>query len=554
MKKINFVITAFFILISTLLNAQSHNEEVTIEGSYNPHIQKSERLATTPDIPKRDFKIPSYEINTEDFTYKYRADLEPISPLSYTQNKGVDICNNFIKAGFGTRISPDFLFRHYSSVSKRMSLGVAIDHNSTWLDMKNIPNSKYMNNAFGLSMTNRFSQFQLHSHVDYHYDTYYINDTIIDLASDNARKIHSLNVNLTANNNKSSYKSLYDEFSLDYNYSGIQNGMQENFLRLKAHLEHSNSWFKSENNSQALIADINAELNNIGQTLLIISFNPHLDLNNDFYSLRLGLRVDAKTNSISVGGIYPDIKGSLYLFQKNIEFYASIGGKTKINTLKEILAENPFVVSNPLNYAEFDYEKTWIDFQGGLKFKALNMVNGHVGVRYRIIHNHVFFINSTTQAGAFDIILNDCHVFNLNVDLHARINDNIKAVVDFAYNKYDFIKARLTCDVPITIAHAWYKPEIELTLKGIYQMNEHWKFNLATYFEGKRYALTGNDYDDIKELKPIVDIQLGCDYNLNKNLAFYAEIKNLIHNKYQMYYNYPSYGIQGFVGFKYRFL
>ena len=124
MKKINFVITAFFILISTLLNAQSHNEEVTIEGSYNPHIQKSERLATTPDIPKRDFKIPSYEINTEDFTYKYRADLEPISPLSYTQNKGVDICNNFIKAGFGTRISPDFLFRHYSSVSKRMSLGV----------------------------------------------------------------------------------------------------------------------------------------------------------------------------------------------------------------------------------------------------------------------------------------------------------------------------------------------------------------------------------------------------------------------------------------------
>ena len=85
---------------------------------------------------------------------------------------------------------------------------------------------------------------------------------------------------------------------------------------------------------------------------------------------------------------------------------------TKINTLKEILEENPFVVSNPLNYAEFDYEKTWIDFQGGLKFKALNMVNGHIGVRYRRIDNHMFFINSSTQAGAFDVILNDCYVFN----------------------------------------------------------------------------------------------------------------------------------------------
>ena len=85
-------------------------------------------------------------------------------------------------------------------------------------------------------------------------------------------------------------------------------------------------------------------------------------------------------------------------------------------------------------------------------------------------------------------------------------------------------------------------------------MNERWNFNMATYLEGRRYALTGSTYDDIKELKPIVDIQLGCDYNFNEDLSFYAEVKNLIHNKYQIYYNYPSYGFQAFVGFKYRFL
>lgn len=565
MKKINFVITLFFILTSTLLSAQSHNEEITVEGSYTPQIRKSERISMTPDMPQRDFNIPKYETNTEDFTYKYKVELEPISPVTYISNDKTSICNNFIKAGFGTRLSPDFLFRHYSNISKKTSLGVAIDHNSTWLDMKDYANSKYMNNAFGLSMTNRFSHFQLHSHVDYHYDMYYINDTdadtLVNIGDINARKIHSLNAYLVANNNKSSYKSLYDEFSLIYNYSGIQGGMQENLVKFKAHLEHSNSWFQYSKGTQTLIADFNAELSNIGQTLLLLAINPHLDFNGDFYSLRLGLRADVKTNSTSVGGIYPDIKGSLYLFQRNVEFYAGIGGKTKINTLKEILAENPFVVSNPLNYAEFDYEKTKLDFQGGLKFKALNMISGNVGVRYRIINNHVFFINSPEQSGTFDIILNDCHLFNLNADLHVKINDNINVAADFAYNKYNFSKAYMTDDAetsvslaPVTRAHAWYEPEIEFTLKGFYQMNEHWKFNLATYLEGKRYALTGNSYNDIKELKPIVDIQLGCDYNLNKNLAFYAEIKNLIHNKYQMYYNYPSYGIQGFVGFKYRFL
>ncbi len=549
MKKISFIITVFFILICSSLNAQSHNEEITVKGTYTPHIAKSERLVKTPEIPKRDFNIPNYEINTEDFTYRYKADLEPVSPLNYTFNDKTDFNNNFVKVGIGTRLSPDFLFRHYSNLSKRTSLGIAIDHNSTWLGMKNYPDTKYMNNTFGMSMTNRFSQFQLHSHVDYHYDMYHLNNS--DLGT---RKIHSLNADLTANNNKSSYKSLYDEFSLSYNYSGIQGGMQENLLTLKAHLEHSNSWFRYSDGRQYLTADIKAEISNISQTLFLIAINPHLDFNGDFYNLRLGLRVDAKTNSTSMGGIYPDIKGSLYLFQKNIEFYAGLGGTTKINTLKEILEQNPFVVNNPLNYAEFDYEKTWIDFKGGLKFKAFNIVNGHIGVRYRIIDNQVFYISSINQPETFDIILNNCHLFNINADLHVKINDKIKVAADFAYNQYDFIKAYITDDAPVTRAHAWYKPKTEFTLRGFYKMDEHWNFNIATYFEGKRYALNGSTYNDIKELKPIVDIQLGCDYNLNKNLAFYAEIKNLIHNKYQIYYNYPSYGFQGFVGFKYRFL
>ena len=543
MKKINFVITTFFILIGTILNAQSHNEEVTVKGKYTPQIQKSERINQTPSIPKRDFNIPNYEINTEDLTYIFKAELEPISPLSYTQTQNSNIYNNFIKAGFGTRISPDLILRHYSNISKRTSLSIGLDHNSTWLDMKDYIDSKYMNNAFSMSITNRFSQFQLHSHVDYHYDMYYLRN------ESNPRYIHSLNANVTANNSKSSYKSLYDEFSLNYNFSGIQGGINENLLTLKAHLEHSNSWFRYGNSTQTLTADAKAEISNIDQTLFLISFNPHIDLNDDFYNLRLGFRVDAKTNSISIGGIYPDIKGNLYLFQKNIELYAGLGGSTKINTLKEILAENPFVISNLLNMGEFDYEKTHIDFQGGLKFKVSSILSSNIGVRYRKIDNHIFYVSSTVQAGAFDVILNDCNVLNLNIDLQAKINDDIKIIADFAYNKYDIINR---AEEQYKDIHAWYKPKFKFNLKGLYNMNEHWEFNIASYVEGMRYALI--DYKETQELKPICDIQLGCDYHLSKKLAFYGEVKNLIHNKYQIYYAYPSYGFQAFIGFKYNFL
>ena len=563
MKMRNILFTLFLLSASSLLTAQNHNEEVTVEGSFTPHIKKSERITTNPELPKHEFNTPDFQVNIKDFFYNYSLDLEPLSPILYNNADSYDISNNFIKAGIGTQLSPDFLFRHYSELSRKTSLGVGITHNSTWLEMKDKPNTKYMNNAFNLSMNNRFSGFQLRTFIDYHYDMYnlkYSPDINTDDAPDTKRFINSLGVKLLSNNNQTSYRSVYDEFLFDYNYTGIQGGVMENLIKFNAFIEHSNSWFRNSDGIQTLSVDINAELNNISQTLFIITANPRLDFDGEYYNLHLGFRVDAKTNSTSMGGIYPDIKGSLYLFNRNIEFYAGLGGKTKINTLKEILSENPFIISDLTNMGEFDYEMTKFDFQGGLKLKVLNMINGHVGVRYRKIENKVFYASSLIQPGAFDIILNNCHVFNFYADLHMKINDKIKVVGDFAYNDYDFIKERMTADFPVTIAHAWYKPKVEFALRGVYKYNDKWNFNIASYFEGKRYALTDitkyeneYDFDGVKELKPICDIQLGCDYNFNDDLSFYAEIKNLIHNRYQMYYGYPSYGFQAFLGFKYRF-
>lgn len=546
MKRKNIVIALLLMFTCTLLKAQSHNEEVTIEGSFTPNIKKSERIMLNPELPKHNFNIPDYQIVTKDFSYDYMLDLEPISPVLYNNVDDYDLTNNFVKVGIGTQLSPDFLFRHYSALSRNTTLGVGVAHNSTWLKMKDYePNSNYMNNDFSVSMSNRLSRLQLHSYIDYDYDMYnlsYNPNIMTQDAPNTERYINSLNAKLLVNNNETSYRSLYDEFLLDYTFTGIKGGVQENLVKFKTHLEHSNSWFRKGKGIQTLSVDINADFNYIEQSQFLISINPYLAFDGEFYNLRLGFRADAKTNSIDFGGVYPDIKGSLYLFGRNLEFYAGLGGKTKINTLKEILSENPFIVSDITNMSEFDYEKTNIDFKGGLKFKILNKVSAHLGVRYRKVNNYIFYGQPSTfdKLRMFGVYLEDCNVFNFLADVHVRISDKVKTVADFTYNHFD-----LFGDLP------WCEPKVEFKLRGLYNYNENWNFNVAAYVEGKRYIL----YDrEVEELKPICDIQLGCDYNLNNNLSFYGEVKNLIHNKYQMYYGYPSYGFQMFVGFKYRFL
>ena len=68
---------------------------------------------------------------------------------------------------------------------------------------------------------------------------------------------------------------------------------------------------------------------------------------------------------------------------------------------------------------------------------------------------------------------------------------------------------------------------------------------------GKRWAMS--PYKVTEQLKPAFDFQVGADYKIMDDLAAFAEIHNLFHQKYELYYNYPSLGFELFVGIKYRF-
>ena len=99
--------------------------------------------------------------------------------------------------------------------------------------------------------------------------------------------------------------------------------------------------------------------------------------------------------------------------------------------------------------------------------------------------------------------------------------------------------------------HAWYKPSFTMNIRGDYELNETWKFNASMMMMGKRWAM--NLEDEEVKLDPAIDIQLGTDYRIKEDLAAFVEVHNLFHQKYQLYYNYPSLGFEVFVGLKYRF-
>jgi len=565
MKNKSLIIGALLVFVGFAANAQRHNEQVTVEGSYRPQIKRSERLMKMPETPENEFNIPNYKADARDFNYGYNMEVETMSAISYKADYGVEGKNNFLKAAIGTRLSPLFLFRHYSDLSKNMSLGVGVKHYSSWLNLSDYKKSSFMNNNFNVMAVNKFKGGQLRSYVDYKYDMCHLR--AYEGENPNGRNIHSLNFGAKWLANGSSYRDLYTEFGGDYRATWIMGGTSEHQLNANAHLAYSDNWInnKNVNDLQTFAADVELNYNNVYQSQLMLAVNPYLTLNGDFYHVHAGLRLDFKTGDNI--GLYPDVLGSVFVLDNMLEFYAKFGGRSKINTFADIVAENPFVTTNFTNFGEFGYEKTKFDFQGGAKAKIANNIDAHLGVRYRTIKNSVFFLpdydfyakydedGSVYHLQAFDLLVNDYNVVNILADVHWKAMEKLDIAAELSINRYTLHQPDIMMnqDVNSTQRYTtpWYKPSFTMTVRGDYQLDETWKFNASVMLMGKRWAQ--NLEGKAEQLKPAFNIQLGADYQIMEDLAAFAEIHNLFHQKYQLYYNYPSLGFEIFAGIKYRF-
>jgi len=332
-------------------------------------------------------------------------------------------------------------------------------------------------------------------------------------------------------------------------------------------MAYSDNWFdnKNINELQTVAADVDLNYDNVYQGQLLVAVNPYFTMSGDFYHVHAGLRVDFKTGDNV--GFYPDVLGSVFVLDNSLEFYAKFGGRSKINTFADIIAENPFVTTNFTNFSEFGYEKTKFDFQAGVKSKIANNIDAHLGVRYRTIKNSVFYIPdydfyaiyeedaTIYHLQAFDLLFNDYNVVNILADVHWKAMEKLDIAAEMSINSYTMKpQLQILANAP-EMAHlywkAWYKPGFTMTLRGDYRLDETWNFNAAIMILGKRWALNLDNAPE--QLKPAFDMQIGADYKIQEDLAAFVEIHNLFNNKYQLYYNYPSLGFELFAGIKYRF-
>ena len=574
--RIKYISLAALLFLSIGVVAQ-HNEEVTIEGTYRPKVNKVDKILLQPETPQQKFEMPVAEVNVKEIEHRFSYQLEALSPQLYS-GKNAQMprpAKNFLMAGLGSRISPVFLYKHNSNLSKTLGLGVGIKHYSSWLDIKDYAPSSFMNNAFEIGLTSsKYKNVQLEGNVYYKNDMYHYYGVHLSEHLLTGQEIEKLCPRQTYNTigahfgvvpTSTRVGEANHKFDLDYRYTFNNTNESEHYAGLGYGFAYNQNWWGNKSHPQRIGMDLGFQYGglvmNEGASMnhrLLLNTNPFFEMKDEFYRLHLGFRFDFGINGEDKHLCFrPDLSGSLFVLNKKLEFYAGLNGGLKMLTFSQIIEENPFMG----HWTSLLFQNVKLGFDGGVRTNIMEVVDLHLGVRYRRVENDPLYIpcdynidHSTSPSlfNTFMMVYDETQTVSVMVDTRVKLRNSLTADLGFVYNNCTAMVAE----------YAWYRPTTEGKLKLTYDANENLAFNTTFLYQGGRYSMVRNDgplmtkypprYDVVK-LKDVFDLGLGADYRFNDQLSVFAKLDNVLNQKYQLFYDYPVTGIQFFAGLKMRF-
>jgi len=556
----------FFLVLLTILmptgiligqEDNSHNEQVTIIGSIDPSINEAYKINQQPKAGQLSLQHPEFEFNYLDKQTATKITLEPITPAKINVDKRKKTYKNLLVAGIGSLFSPYVNFLHSAGRRNSYRFTTQIYHLSAF---RNIP--EYTNpytNTSALLNYEKFSgnhiintgfQYKLNTNRFYGFvESEYQG---IDPDDSNLKQMFNLmqaNVGIRSNykNNKKLFHSIslsgyyyFDRYKTSeanadlpfdfYKSFDVTKALNYQYLGLKGKV----TYFR---NSDTLITSSD----------LFVNLTPYFKARYGIVNFRLGLSFSYLNTTEGSLHFYPELDATVELIPDRLTIYAGIDGGLEKNSFYLLADENPYVSST--------IDTRWKNN----KFSGYAGIRGNIGQKigfnieggWTKFDNEYFFVNTYFNAevapngplNKFDVVYDAGSVWHIGGEVNYTYDTKFKTWLRVRYNSY-------TLD---SLSQPYHKPITEIKLGASYLIK---KVNIWTelYYSGKRYAFDPRwSLPSEITLDPFVDINLGVDYQLKDNFTVFLKLTNLLNHNYEIYYNYPTQGINVMAGIKFKF-
>ncbi|MFA6128498.1 MAG: hypothetical protein WC699_14465 [Bacteroidales bacterium] len=276
------------------------------------------------------------------------------------------------------------------------------------------------------------------------------------------------------------------------------------------------------------------------ESYAIARFDPWIGFDWKFIKLMGGPKVAMGRN----GGkfhFYPRLNVEINITNLMVPYFG-LNGYYENSTFRSISRENPYIAENidvkPTNHRFIAY--------GGLRGRVAPSIAFNLNISWEDADSLVFFIPDVKSQlrNRFLAIYDQGSILKTGGEISLRRSENLSFILKGNYYQYDLD----------TLSAPWHKPGWDLNFTTRYA----WKKKLvvkADLFVYGKYSVPEPDptLGKVKEMNGLVDVNLAAEYRITPWMSAFAQVNNLISDKYFIWQNYPMQRINFLAGLSWIF-
>ena len=523
-----------------------YNEEITVIATYKPEIPDAFKISQNPVNSDTSTTVPAMSYNISPRPASIQLQIEPLPSAKLVAEPISKLYRNYLRGGFGNYSTLYGELYAASLRSKKGMFGLHAKHLSSAGTIKDFGPPANAHQLVEINGERYLKNHVLSGKAYYNRDVvhyYGVADTTLDrlnIKKDDLKQRYSLaggDINLNSaytGNNKLSHTFALGYYYMDDLYSSVEHNVHFGASANKAF----DLFNLKEKQTLGMVADLQFynQQNALPdkQKSIIVLLKPFLAMKYNEYSFKAGLNVYVQGDTVTKGHLYPFVEASLEAIPNALQIFAGIDGSMSRNTLRNIVAENPFADSTAAY--NFIYEKFRV--YGGFSSNISKSFNLNGSISSSTVENFPFYTGIYSKLNnTFGIIYDDISVMKIMAELEFVKADKLRLAVSGNYNKYYKL---------LYSEHPWYKPEFVFGFNGRYNIQNKIIVRLQADYNGPAWAFE-NQNPLLSSVAPAIKISgwfdgsLGFEYQFNKALSFWLNFNNFTNSRHWLWYNYPSY-------------
>ncbi len=288
-----------------------------------------------------------------------------------------------------------------------------------------------------------------------------------------------------------------------------------------------------------------------------IKLQPYYAYEGNRFQIHLGVNLDFCAGKGKVFLPSPNVTFEAKLTPTWLALYGGAVGEYATQSVREHFGYLRYLYAEKEIMTRANRTYTPINAFLGFKIRPHANLLMDIYADYRYTKYDVFFCpdtdDSNNPTGYFNLVSTPYQRWQIGARFHYHYQDIVFVSLNGFYNIWTGIDQAFSNLYALPHNHMLDRPTWGINLRIDGKIDSKWSVYTVNYFSGGSYILNLDPFPMAMSAKPVIDVNLGAQYNVNKWLSCYIQLNNIIHRKHDIVYGYQTQGINFLLGVSYAF-